>query len=96
MLYDPKWSNDAAVSLDTLIAWLETMPPEQYYDPCIPKSCLFGQYFTARGFSDVGKLSIAATDTNAINSTIAFGTLDDMRWTFGAALNRARNIQVAA
>lgn len=95
MLYDTRWDKSAATpatifGLEPLIAWLETKPPGECYDPCIPKQCLFGQYFAARGRQDNSHLSLMATTENSVNCDIAFGKLDDIRWTFGAALERAR------
>lgn len=101
MLYYKHWDKSGGTSaasifaIEPLIAWLETMPPDQHYDPCIPKQCLFGQYFAACGRRDNGHLSLFATDENPVNREIAFGKPHDMRWTFGAALQRAREALVS-
>lgn len=103
MLYDSKrWdkhSKTDPVSLDGLIAWLETKPSKQYYPyyDC-NGTCLYSQYLEALGFG-------TGTDAPDSASRIAARKLWDRLhegsfiyiakmtpWTFGAALARARKV----
>ena len=86
MLYDPKWNQEAKaepLSLESLIAWLEKQSADTEYDSGNPHKCLFAQYL---GRTAPALLSVEygrdATD-------IAYGEPN----TFGAALERARDLQ---
>lgn len=52
MLNNPAWNRNA-FTLKSLVAWLETKPPEQTYRYSCNGSCLLAQYFTAMGFKNV-------------------------------------------
>lgn len=99
MLYNPKWEIKAdPFSLESLIAWLERQPAGGTYDYCDARRCVLCQYFRAVGFP----APIVAMNTvypNAkLESGIKFPTsfwtvaagVGDRKWTFGAALKRAR------
>lgn len=87
MLYDPKWDRPVDVmSLQTLIAWLETKPPEEAYDyMCTNGSCFYSQYLTAHGVSWKGSHEWFQWHTNG---RVHIAVCEP--WTFGAALTRAR------
>ena len=58
MLFNPKWNKKSKVKtdpmkLESLIAWLETMPPEQAYNYLDVNNCLMCQYFSAKGYRNV-------------------------------------------
>jgi hypothetical protein len=58
MLYDPKWepmtkAETDALSLECLIAWLEKQPADMRYCFGDTGHCMFAQYFTAMGLSNV-------------------------------------------
>jgi hypothetical protein len=88
MLYDPKWQKPAD-TIEGLITWLEKQPPEGTYKWHDCKgACLIGLYGKAMGMGaawhdlhlqlfKAGKLYIASRTPH----------------TFGAALNRARDIK---
>jgi len=95
MLYDPKWevqTKPDVFSLESLIAWLETMPADKKYDWAFAESCLLGQWCAANGLAgdelfeksiELGNFAAAPAIANA-----ALGKLNEC--TFGAALERAR------
>jgi hypothetical protein len=102
MLYDPKWEVKAdPFSLPHFIAWLERQPPERMYDfhNCTG-GCLIGQYIASfpdgqyiASFPRVGYvvacLRLFGTDSlGKPNQDIAY----EYPRTFGAALERARNL----
>ena len=93
MLYDPNWQKPKVAdvfSLDSLIAWLETMPADISYKwDCVRGGCLIGIYADAAGINfhdchsaifDRGQLYIAGHEPH----------------TFGAALARARKAAQAS
>jgi hypothetical protein len=98
MLFDPKWevkTKADPLSLDSLIAWLETMPEKARYDysDC-DGACLIDQYGAA---INQHNLACRAHDLAQI-----FGDLNNYPrvcgnrpWTFGAALDRARKLHHA-
>lgn len=56
MLYDPKWTAPVKCdpfSIESLVAWLKTMPPEREYCYVCNDNCVLAQYFTAQGFEGV-------------------------------------------
>ncbi len=101
MLYDKKWDQkvkETELSLDGLIAWLETMPPEGEYDWYSIKGCVFCQYQKAAGkwvkHIEFEYLPESRYDYHLIganNTETTSGTKAD--WTFGKALERARKVQ---
>lgn len=85
-----------AFSLEGLIAWLETQPPETKYDYCDSGACLLHQYFTANG---VPVFCVSATNwytdgADHYRLHILPKKFNDVSVgrprTFGAALSRAR------
>jgi hypothetical protein len=80
MLYDPKWEVKAdPLSLESLIAWLETKDPASTYDFCdLRGNCLVDQWCRPLGRS--------YSELPDKIRRIAYAT----PWTFGAALKRAR------
>jgi hypothetical protein len=92
MLYDPKWEKPKALTLAGLIAWLETQPAEGKYNYlCKNGSCLLDRYIT----SVTGRpsrptiLHFEICGGSQELSTIAY----NQPWTFGAALERAREVR---
>jgi len=94
----------APFTLESLIAWLETMPPQESYRfECTDGSCLIGQYSTAHGQGRLPYYQQTEAFANAWG-----GEPDGLRishaerlavsepWTFGAALTRARAYQAGA
>ncbi len=93
MLYDKKWDKKVKkteLSLDGLIAWLETMPPEGEYHWLSTQNCVFCQYQKAAGKWDNHiRFEYLPGDFRYNYHLIgAWGA-----WTFGKALERARNVQ---
>ena len=85
----------------TLIAWLERKNPDELYCYIAAANCLLCQYFadhgyrdvsmTAYGFSSFGnKFTRLPPHFNAIADGCYRDLKDGPRWTFGAALKRAR------
>lgn len=79
-------------SLQGLIAWLETQPPDKRYWYLSKKHCLLAQYFRAHGlhyqqpcpFSSM--LGLRERDVRDDMESVGAGR----PWKFGAALSRAR------
>lgn len=98
MLFDPKWevqSKPDVFSLEGLIAWLETMPVDGKYSYFANCGCMFHQYFTAMGTTDldwVGGWEIHLKDGSEVPLSEDFGFVAvKYPHTFGAALTRARS-----
>lgn len=94
MLYDPKWEKPAQTkpaprSLESLIAWLETQPPETTYDYCKPGTCLVAQWLIASGEPQFKLTSFQVSDLFDGYGDDVVGTFR-AEMTFGAALERAR------
>jgi hypothetical protein len=90
MLYDPKWEVPTApvVSLEGLIAWLETQKPRRTYKfDCLNGTCLFSLYTVARGIKY--SLFDATPEWHELHKRWA-SVASKHPWTFGAALKRAR------
>lgn len=94
MLNNPAWNRNA-FSLQSLIAWLETQPPEQTYRYSRNDDCLLAQYFTAMGFENVvmlasyfehgeGKAEFLPVEIDRVAVHLPH--------TFGAALARAKDM----
>jgi hypothetical protein len=89
MLYRPKWDNQAsAITLEGLIAWLETQDPEQTYDSSDHTVCMVAQFCKTIGVEPPLVLTGDIAD-------IAFSG-KEIPCTFGDALVRARKIARAA
>jgi hypothetical protein len=103
MLFDPKWEEkNNPFSVASLIAWLERQDPDRAYCYSSTGECLLARYFRERGFNRV----IMAADffyhwprVDALYEVtplpphfndVAKGKIR----TFGAALLRAREIQL--
>lgn len=97
MLFDPKWQEAKAdpFSLESLIAWLEKQPAKTPYDYCWPETCLVAQYLRAQGVRDyvLGTIDLDRIGWKEIAQGHPFET---DRWTFGAALSRARALQTSS
>lgn len=95
MLFDPKWGNKEP-SLEGIIAWLETQPPETPYEFMNCKGqCLIGQYMTSIGIvwnhNSEGSTyikTLCSFDNGNIYSGQSIASHHPH--TFGAALERAR------
>jgi hypothetical protein len=96
MLFSPHWEQRTTVdplSLDSLVAWLETQPPKRRYSYRKPHACLVAQWLKASGaqeyalsVADVSALFGGRGDLVVLGPLL--GTASDR--TFGAALVRAR------
>lgn len=75
-------------TLDALIAWLEKQPAEKTYNIFDASRCLFGQF------------GCCEPDHNKINRMFGIKDIHYIGWsypnTFGAALERARNLRACA
>jgi len=86
MLFDPKWN---PLSLESLIAWLEKQPAQTTYDYQVPDRCLIAQW---------SGQCLSSFEVDALfggkGLWIAQGRSGPQyeRWTFGAALERARAV----
>ena len=104
MLYDPKWAarNDP-FALASLIAWLERQDPDRAYCYSSTGECLLARYFRERGFNRVimaaeffyhwprADALYEVTPLPPHFNDVAKGKIR----TFGAALLRARAMQLA-
>lgn len=101
MLYNPKWQQPPATTLPTLdgfIAWLEMMPPDGAYNfECTDGRCLVALYGCSlssewnhsRDYMSFCRRIFGGKGYNV-------GPACMTPWTFGAALERAREFQKAA
>lgn len=106
MLYDPKWEQETKAdpfSLESLIAWLETKPPQEKYDFCEWNNCLLAQWLQSidpsakveQGgphgyyYRALGR-SIDLYRFQKIATSDRYWVAKNM--TFGAALKRARKL----
>jgi hypothetical protein len=96
------------LDLGRLIAWLETKNPNEAYDYCEPRRCVFSQFMQASGYPEA---SCGSREINFFNfsaphllpdgwNTIAKGVVvsrTDLKkeWTFGEALKRAQKLERA-
>jgi hypothetical protein len=80
MLYNPQWN---VMSLESLIAWLESQPANGSYNWPHPDRCLLGCYLTDKTGSCASFRS-SYTDMPHYREIAA-----PEPWTFGAALSRA-------
>jgi len=100
MLYNPQWQDKVlhGISLRGLIAWLETMPPDQSYSYTDPFNCVLGQYLRSTGNGGIVNFSSDPVRTwlYFIASGYARAETDPRAtppaYTFGAALERARGV----
>jgi len=97
MLYDKRWDKDVKAdpfSLESLIAWLEKQPADKTYCYMDNGYCLLSQYFTYSGFQnvDVGGWDFThGPKQERVSFSNAFENVAvEQPWTFGAALDRAR------
>ena len=94
----PQETKHDVFSLESLIAWLETKDPEEWYNPHNPFECMFTQYFTSKQVEFTGyPTSYTYGGVDLVHnkwSRIAFDGLDG-KHTFGAALERARKLKEA-
>ena len=82
MLFDPKWEvKTRTPSKAGLIAWLETQPPEQTYNWVRCEECVLAQYAKSIGLTYFDVVHVVGCKMIASSHP----------WTFGAALERARN-----
>jgi hypothetical protein len=99
MLYDKRWDKSEVktdpLTLESLVAWLETMPARKCYDfmDCSGK-CLYGQYMTAHGISweesGASSYGFAPKERDEFCSLVYEKVAGLWPYTFGAALTRAR------
>jgi hypothetical protein len=95
MLYDPKGEVEVKadpLTLESLIAWLEKMPPDDTYDYwCTNGSCLYGQYTHAHGIPWSESGHFENRGERAVFCDFVYCEVAcEVPYTFGAALGRAR------
>jgi hypothetical protein len=88
-------------SLDGLIAWLEKQPGEREYDYCSSPDCLLTRYFASHGVDHTpptpGKLTTSCIyGGRSIYNSPMHTAARHAPWTFGAALQRARDLAALA
>ena len=96
MLFDPKWEQRNAFSLDSLIGWLQRKPADEIYDYSSCGDCLLARYFADKGFNNkiyVNTVAFHVEDNGGKIHTLPqnFDEIARARpYTYGAALERAR------
>jgi hypothetical protein len=98
MLYDPKWEVEAnadPLSMASLVGWLETKKPGGRYDyDDYSGRCLYGQYMASHGikWEESGATGRhGSTQERSDFCNLVYAEVANQRpWTFGAALERAR------
>lgn len=102
MLYDPKWTETKAdpLTMENLISWLEKQPARKHYDynDCKGK-CLYGLYMAAYGIDWEYSGACSSKDSGQARADFCATVYEYIAcqrpWTFGAALNRAREFNAA-
>jgi hypothetical protein len=104
MLYDPRWElttntkMPSKVSVEGLIAWLETQDPTTPYNYGDNNDCLLARYFRASGFHLArctshrfcySRFALPRMFSTKIPIEMN-GIAVEQGWTYGAALARAR------
>ncbi len=85
-------------SLRSLVEWLEMQEGETAYDYTEPKYCLLGQYVVASGGKYIPDYTIDGHTLDAGGFSLhaerpdLYEVVSEHPWTFGAALQRARNL----
>lgn len=103
MLFNPKWldryyTDLDPLGLDTLIAWLEKQPREEWYDYRSCHSCLLAQYFGEHwGSAEVSKnfvnscgSGLFAVQQSALLPEFFNWIAEDTPHRFDSALERAK------
>ena len=90
MLYNPEWDHRELLTVENLIAWLETQDPTRRYDFTDAQQCLIGRYLFNMGAKRIEML------VREIPSPIlcAVNWCDRDKWTYGAALEWDNGKQV--
>lgn len=88
---------DDPFQLEPLIGWLEKQPADKEYCFTDRGTCLLTQYYAASGYiADVGGFTVTI-DGNVHHMSDDFGDIPATDpHTFGAALNRARELSASA
>jgi hypothetical protein len=94
MLFDPKWDKSAEQepSVAGFIRWLETKDPQQKYDWRLYQTCAVGEYAAALGLSVSECICHPKTYFLSANIARGRGPKFPQDWTYGACLQRAREI----
>lgn len=99
MLYDPKWEKPEVKAdpfkLESLIAWLEKQPAAATYNYTHSSECLVAQYLQDNG---VAKFDLTPLEVDGLGwdyiaagrSGLTCSECEQEVWSFGAALERAR------
>lgn len=97
MLYNRNWEKTETkpdvFSLESLIAWLETMPADGTYDSSSIFRCLLTQWLLAAGCKDARNESWRLGHVEPFCTVAAIGADRNRLRTFSAALSRARALQ---
>lgn len=101
MLYNKNWDRPEVkadpLTIESVVAWLEKMPPANRYDyrRC-DGHCLYGQYMAFHGFAwgESGACGPVRGDDTRTQFCIEVyeNVAQPQPWTFGAALDRARKV----
>jgi hypothetical protein len=75
-------------SVENLIWWLETMPPDKRYDWTSPPHCLLGQWCASKGIKGAA-LRAKSIELARENDFYDIALLETHQCTFGRALERA-------
>jgi hypothetical protein len=85
------------MSVNALLGWLNSHPPEQRYEYTNSRNCLICRYFDAIGeeYTNVYVATYDGKDGNSRDlpehfNNIAVGNAVDRNWTFGDAAQRAK------
>ena len=86
MLYDPRWGHRDVLTIENLIAWMETQDPNLRYNYTDPFGCV-----VARFLSHMRAERTCLTGCEIPHSiNRALNTADQDNWSYGEALERLR------
>jgi hypothetical protein len=86
MLYNPEWDHRELLTVENLVAWLETQDPETRYDYTNAQECVVGRFLARMGAAR-SMLLVGEIPPN-INKAVNWHNRDE--WTYGKALERLR------
>jgi len=86
MLYDPRWDHRDVLTIENLIAWLETQDPDTRYWYVNPMDCLVARFLKHMG---VSKVALSPDELPPeINRALWIANMEHQ--TYGNALKRLR------
>ena len=104
MLYNQDWEQPIPWTLSSLIAWLETKDPNEYYDYGDPSNCLNTQYAKSLGYKGVSASACHVyskrsgwlswlSPISTMRLPMYFNEIARASSTFGGALTGAKAVQ---